>query len=234
MMRRVSMLLTIIFLQAFFSQSAVAEANPKDGKVWYFVTLPAYYFFVEIPIHEGSHALAAGLNPNFEVSKFQPWPHYTEHGSLVLGSVMVTCASREACDDKIGLGVIFLAPYVTATTIFTASDLLLFTKVVEPASITGRVLYFAGMIVPWWDFSYNAIWATNISDAAQIAKNFQISRWSVMAVGTGVSVVGVWRLWAGYKRAFSGQTHGNVKESNLVIVPMGDSGTIGASAIMRF
>ncbi len=242
-MKKTSVALMVVILQAFCIQSAMADENSpplsgagkvKDYKVWYFAALPAYYFLGEIPIHESSHALAIGLNPNYQVDKFQPWPHYSADGSrFFFGSVDMVCNGK-ACDDKTGAGVIALAPYITATTIFTASDLLLSTKVVEPASITGRVLYFAGMVMPWGDFSYNAVWAIRGSDADQIASNFQIPRWSVMAMGMGVSAVGLWRLWSGYKKAFPGQSHSLANESNLVIVPMGDSGTIGATASMRF
>ena len=238
-MKKTAVVLMVVLLQMFFIQSAMADDEkmkdkPKDGKVWYFAALPAYYFLVEIPIHESSHALATGISPNYQASNFKPWPHYNADGRFFLGSVDIACIGK-ACDDKIGAGVIAMAPYITATTIFTASDLLLATKAVEPTSITGRALYFAGMVVPWWDFSSNAtIWANKGSDADHIASNFQIPRWSVMATGIGVSAVGIWRLWSGYKRAFPAGSKRHANESNLVIVPTGGSGTIGASASMRF
>ncbi len=245
-MKKSSVVLVVIFLQTFFIQSVMADKNSKqapevkvekkasDGKVWYFAALPVYYLGVHIPLHESSHAFAGWLNPNYQVSNFKPWPHNSPDGSrFFIGSVDITCIGK-ACGDKIGLGVIAVAPYITDTVLFTTSDLLLSTKAVEPASTTGRVLYFAGMVVPWWDFSYNAVWAIKGSDADHIAQNFEIPRWSVMAVGMGVSAVGLWRLWGGYKRAFHGQSRSHAKESSLVITPMSDSKTIGVSASMRF
>jgi hypothetical protein len=240
-MKKTSVVLVVI-LQVFFIQSTMADKNSKevvelkvekkagDGKVWYFAALPIYYLGVHIPLHESGHAFAGWLNSNYQVSNFKPWPHNSPDGSrFYIGSVDITCVGK-ACEDKIGLGVISLAPYITDTVLFTTADLLLSVNVVKPNSVAGRILYFAGMVVPWWDFSYNAVWAIKGSDADHISRNFEIPRWSVMAVGTGVSAVGFWRLWGGYKRAF----HGHGKESSLVITPMSDSKTIGVSAGMRF
>ncbi|TSC84618.1 MAG: hypothetical protein G01um101413_2 [Parcubacteria group bacterium Gr01-1014_13] len=241
-MKKTLVVIIVVFFQTFFVQSAIADKNSKeipeakvekkakDGKVWYFAALPAYYLGVHIPLHESGHAFAGWLSPNYQVSNFKPWPHYNADGSrFFIGSVDITCVGK-ACDDKIGSGVIFLAPYITDTVLFTTSDLLLATNTVKPTSIPGRVLYFAGMVVPWWDFSYNAVWAIKGSDADHVARNFEIPRWSVMVAGASVSAVGLWRLWNGYNRAF----RGHAKESNLVITPISDSKTIGASVSMRF
>ncbi len=246
MMKRISILMVVICLQVFFIQSAMADVDPtppsgagkatekaKSHKWVYFAALPIYYFGVQIPLHEGGHAFAGWLNPHYQVDNFKPWPHLINGGPhFVLGSVDIICASERACADKTGLGLISLAPYITDTLLFTAADSLLATNAVRPTSIGGRVLYFAGMVVPWWDFSANAtIWANKRSDANYIAVNFGIPRWSVMATGMSVSAVGVWRLWEGYKRAFYGH---QAKESNLVITPISNSKTIGVSAYMRF
>ncbi len=242
-MKKAVVVLTAIILQAFFFRSAIADKNSKevpelkvekkakDGKVWYFAALPAYYLSVHMTIHEGSHALVGAVNPNYDVSNFKPWPHLIDGGPhFVLGSVDFSCSGK-GCEDKTGLGVISTAPYITDIALFTTSDLLLSANVVKPNSVSGRVLYFAGMVVPWWDlFSNSTIWANKNSDANHIAQDFQIPRWSVMATGIGVSAVGFWRLWVGYKRAF----HGRAKESGLVITPMNESGKIGASIGMRF
>ena len=148
-----------------------------------------------------------------------------------MGSVDISCYTKTACADKTGLGVIFLAPYMTDLEIFAVSNWLLSTEKVNPTSVAGRALYFAGMVVPWWHFSYNAVWAIKGSDADYIASSFEIPRWSVMAVGTTVSALGVWRLWKGYKRAF----HSNrSNESNLIIAPISNSQTMGVSVGGRF
>jgi hypothetical protein len=240
MIKRVSILLVAIFLQVFFVQSAMADDRKpkvvkkvKDHKAWYFAVSPVYYLTAHMTIHEGSHALAGAINPNYQVSNFKPWPHFIDGGPhFVLGSVNFSCIGK-ACEDKTGMGVISVAPYITDTVLFTTADLLLSANVIKPNSVPGRVLYFAGMVVPWWDFSYNAVWANKISDANHIAGNFQIPLWSVMATGMSVSAVGLWRLWGGYKRAFPGK-NSFAKESSLVIMPMKNSETVGISAGMRF
>lgn len=237
-MKKTAIVLAVIMLQAFFIQSAMADdekpkavEKAKDHKAWYFAVSPVYYLSVHMTIHEGSHALVGAINPNYQVSNFKPYPHLIDGGPhFVLGSVDTICIDK-ACEDKSGMGLISVVPYITDTVLFTTSDLLLSAKVVKPNSVPGRVLYFAGMVVPWWDFSYNAVWANKISDANSIAQNFQIPLWSVMATGMSVSAVGLWRLWGGYKRAFRGN---NAKESSLVIVPLGGSGNVGISASMRF
>jgi len=218
MMKRISILTVVACLQAFFIQSAMADDNPtplngagkpksekkaKDGKFWYFAATPVYYLSVHMTIHEGSHAFVGAINPNYDVGDFKPWPHLIDGGPhFVLGSVGFSCSGK-GCQDKTGFGVISVAPYITDTVLFTTSDLLLSANAVKPNSVPGRVLYFAGMVVPWWDlFSNSTIWANKTSDANHIAQSFEIPRWSVMAVGMGVSAVGLWRLWKGYKRAF--------------------------------
>lgn len=234
-------LLAICFLQTLVTTgSALAddggrkvEGKAKDHKWWYLAALPVDYFLVQIPLHEGAHAAAAGMSSNYEVDKFQPYPHFSPDGSaFYTGSASILCRGA-ACDDKVGLGVISAAPYFADTVVFATADLLLSTNTVEAASVSGRILYLAGMVIPWWDTTFNAVWANDLSDAAHIATNLGIPRWKVMAVGMGVSTVGIWRLWHGYKHAFHGQRHDS-KESNLVVVPMGDSGTIGATASLRF
>ena len=242
MKRRV---LLVVLAMMFFAHSAMADdgGSPKgvhSGKAtksykwWYFAGLPAEYFLVHIPLHEGSHALATAIDSDYEVGKFPPYPHLTEDGSgFYLGSVDIVCTG-DACEDKTGLAVISLAPYITDTLLFSVSDLLLSTNVVEPTSISGRILFFAGMAVPLWDFSYNAGWAIDMSDAAHIATNLEIPRSAVMAAGMSVSAVGILRLWNGYKRAFSAPSKSHAKESSLVVAPIGSSQMLGLSVRGKF
>lgn len=236
MLKRRLATMIIIFSQLFLIQSAVADDKKnvaKDYKWAYFAGLPAYYFLMEIPIHEGSHGFAVALNSNYELSDFRPYPHF-EQGRLLFGSVGMVCEDQNACADKTGLGMIALSPYITTSTLFVTSDILLATNTVEPTSVAGRTLYFAGMVVPWLDFSYNAVWATDMSDAAKIAENFEVPRSSVVATGVIISLVGTWRLWNGYKRAFPKHGKSRSKESNLIIVPIGGDQTVGLTASMQF
>jgi len=229
-------ILLAVLAMMFFSQPAMADNKTKTRKWLYLAGLPVYYFGAQIPIHEGSHALAVGLNDNYAVTKFQPYPHFTaDREHFFLGSVGIICRGA-ACEDKTGSGVISLAPYMADIVIFTTADLLLSTNAVEPTSITGRVLYCAGMAVPWWDFAYNSVWAVEISDANHISQSFEIPRSAVMTAGITVSAVGLWRLWNGYRRAFSAPSSGHANlpagqagESNLVIRPIGSSQMLGVS-----
>lgn len=239
--RILSVVVVVALFQVFFVRSVVAdnekpkvEARAKDYKWAYFAALPAYYLGVHIPVHEGSHALAIGLDSNYELGSFKPWLHFIDGGpQFLFGSVELVCRGAD-CDDDAGAAVIFLAPYITDTAIFTVSDTLLSRDVVNPTSFSGRALYFAGMVVPWWDFSYNAVWATDRSDANYIAQKLHVPRWSVMTIGMGVSAVGIARLWSGYKRAFPKHGRAKAKESNLLITPMGGTETVGVSVHMRF
>ena len=252
MLKRISILLVAVFLQAFFAKSATAEGNNTpptvksgDGKTdkkakghpWrYLVGLPAYYFFVQAPVHETSHMLAVGFNPNYKLNSFQPFPHYDKDAGRLsfFGATNFSCANEKACADKNGLGKIFLAPYITAAAIFTTSDLLLSTGAVDPGTTAGKLLYLGGMVMPWWDFAFNNVWAPTGSDSDQIARNFQISAESVMLIGMGVSVVGLWRIYVNHDRVFNRKAQSSTKKSSLIILPMSDSKTIGASASMRF
>ncbi|OGH91697.1 MAG: hypothetical protein A2534_04795 [Candidatus Magasanikbacteria bacterium RIFOXYD2_FULL_39_9] len=234
------MLAVVVLLQMFFAQSATAddkslkvEEEVKDYKWAYFVALPGYYFGVEIPFHESMHGLAAAFNSNYDVVEFKPYMHYDyNQNRFLFGSVVMEC--EKSCSDKVGLGKIALAPSVMTSTLFITSDVLLATNAVEPTSVSGRVMYFAGMVAPWLDFTYNTFWATDISDNAKVAEGFGMSRSSVVAGGALISAVGAWRIWSGYKRAFPKNIRAKAKESNVLVVPMGGAETVGVSLHVTF
>ncbi len=239
MFKQIVLAVSMLTLSASFvaaeDDKPKAEGKAKDYKWAYFAALPVYYFVVEIPLHESSHGLAIVLSSNYEITKFQPYPHYdSAQGSFVFGSVSAICINQEKCPDKAGLGKIALAPYIMTPILFVTSDVLLATNVVEPTSVSGRAMYFAGMVVPWWDFTYNTFWATDISDNAKVAEGFGMPRSSVIAKGAIVSIVGAWRLWSGYKRAFPKHPQAKAKESSLLVTPMGGAETVGLSVHMIF
>lgn len=243
MSKRVLAATVVALCQMFFVRPVVADDNSrlkaeqrsKDYKWVYFASLPAYYFVVEIPLHESTHGLAAGLSSNYEVVDFKPYPHYDSDNNVFLfGGVSMICSNQEKCPNGADLGKIAIAPYIMTSTLFVTSDVLLATNVVEPTSVSGRVMYFAGMVVPWFDFTYNTVWATDISDNAKVAEALGVKRSSVVATGLLISAAGAWRLWSGYKRAFPKHGRAKAKESNLLITPMGGAETVGVSLSMTF
>jgi hypothetical protein len=240
--RILSAIVAVALSQVFFTRSASADDNKpkaegkaKDYKWAYFAALPVYYFGVEIPMHESVHGLAAAMDTNYKVVEFKPYMHYdSEQGAFLFGSVTIECSDESNCSDKSGLGKIALSPYIMTTILFATSDVLLATNAVEPTSVSGRVMYFAGMVVPWWDFTYNTVWVTDISDNAKVAEGFGMPRSSVIAKGALISIAGIWRLWSGYKRAFPKNVRAKAKESNVLVTPMGGTETVGVSLHMTF
>lgn len=226
----------------FFVPSVSADNNKpkaregsKDYKWIYFAALPVYYFGVEIPLHESTHGLAASLGSDYKVVEFKPYLHYdSTQETFLFGSVSMVCDNQEKCPDQAALGKIALAPYVMTSSLFVTSDILLATDVVEPTSVSGRVMYFAGMVVPWFDFTYNTFWATDASDNAKVAESFGMSRSSVVAGGALISAAGAWRLWNGYKRAFPKRGQVKDRESNVLVTPMGGAETFGVSIHVSF
>jgi hypothetical protein len=250
--KQISTLLVVIFLQVFFTKSVLADQNSTPptvksgdektdkkakGHPWkYLVGLPAYYFFVQVPIHQTSHMVAVGLNPNYDMNSFLPVPHYDKNQGRFsfFGTMTFSCLNEKACADKAGAGGIFLAPYIMDAAIFTTVDMLLSFGEVNPGTTAGKLLYLGGMVMPWWDFAFNNVWAPAGSDSDQISRNFKISPESVMLIGMGISTVGLWRIMVNHRRVFSGQAHSPTNKSSLIIVPMSSSETIGVSAYIRF
>ena len=235
-----AMMMVVQMLSAF---SARAEEAPKSesfqrDRLWYAASLPLYILTAGIVVHEGSHALAVGLDDDFELIRFRPYPHYTDDGrGLVGGSIDVRCTDLDPqtarCADKTGLGVIAGAPYITDTVFFVTADLLLSTGAVNPDGMMGLALYLAGMGSSWYDFASNLIWAIDGSDPDQMARNFAIPRWSVVATASALSAVGLWRLWVNGRRVFW-DADPSGKESKLTIMPMTSPESFGVWAEVRF
>lgn len=253
MLKRNSILVVVICLQVFFTRSAMADTNSTPppaksgtgktekkakGHPWrYLVGLPTYYLLVQSPIHETSHMVAVGFSSNFQLTSFQPFPHYNKDVGRFsfFGSTSFSCPNERACADKTGLGVIFLAPYITDVALFTTSDLLLSTGAVDPGTTAGKLLYIGGMVMPWWDLIFNSIWQPAGSDGEQISRNFNISLDSTVLIGMGVSTIGLLRLMVNHKKVFGGKKSNPAKtKSSLIILPTSGSGTVGISAGMRF
>ena len=120
------------------------------------------------------------------------------------------------------------SPYFLVT-----ADLLLSTGAVNPDGMMGLALYLAGMGSTWYDFARNLIWAIDGSDPDQMARNFAIPRWSVVATASALSAVGLWRLWVNGRRVFW-DADPSGKESKLTIMPMTSPESFGVWAEVRF
>lgn len=249
-----------VLAQMLFAFSAEAEETPrlrfatpgkqkiakreivKNDRLHFLATLPVYIFTVGSVIHEGSHAAAIGLDDDFELVDFQPYPHIHPVNGFVGGSVDVECneyevdAAQARCADRTGLGVIAAAPYFTDVALFATSDLLLSTGAINPDSRVGLLLYLFGMGASWYDFGRNLIWAVDRTDPDVIAQNFDWPRWSVVTAATAVTAVGAWRLWVNGKRVFldvdsTREIDGSVE---FTIVPMTTPESLGVWAEVRF
>lgn len=214
----------------------------KNDRLHFLATLPVYIFTVGSVIHEGSHAVAVGLDDDFALVDFQPYPHIHPVKGFVGGSIDARCYDYELdgqtarCADRTGLGVIASAPYITDVALFATSDLLLSTGAVNPDSRVGLLLYLFGMGASWYDFGRNLIWAIDGSDPDVIAQNFDWPRWSVVATATAVTAVGAWRLWVNGKRVFLDadsprEIDGSVE---FTIAPLATPESFGAWAEVRF
>lgn len=248
-----TLMVATVFAQVLLICSAQAEETPevkplprrevvKNDRLHFLATLPVYIFTVGSVIHEGSHAVAVGLDDDWELVDFQPYPHIHPVKGFVGGSIDARCYDYELdgqtarCADQTGLGVIASAPYITDVALFAASDLLLSTGAVNPDSRVGLLLYLFGMGASWYDFGRNLIWAIDGSDPDQMAQGFGVPRWSVVAVATAVTAAGAWRLWVNGKRVFldvdsPSKVDGAV---NFTIAPTATPECFGVWAEVRF
>lgn len=246
-----ALVMLVVLNQLVIISLAKAEEEPelkrtprreavKNDRLHFLATLPVYIVTVGSVIHEGSHAVVVGLDDDFTLVDFQPYPHFHPQKGFVGGSIDARCVELNQqtgqCADKIGLGVIASAPYITDLALFAASDLLLSTGAVNPDSRVGLLLYLFGMGASWYDFGRNLIWAVDGTDPAQMAENFDIPRWTVVAAATGITAVGAWRLWVNCKRVFldvdaTKEIDGKV---DFVIAPTVSQESFGVWAEVRF
>ncbi|MEK9132491.1 MAG: hypothetical protein AAB606_02175 [Patescibacteria group bacterium] len=231
-----AVLIQIVFASSASADEASKSESLKKDRLWYLAGLSLYAASVGIIIHEGSHAFAVWVDSDFELINFRPYPHIEDGRGFVAGSVELRCNELDDannCADKTGLGVIASSPYITDLTLFVASDILLSTGAVNPDSKAGLALYLVGMVYGLYDFSRNLIWAVEGSDPDQIARNFEIPRWSVVASASAVSAVGLWRLWVNGRRVFFDADHSS-KESKLTIAPMSGPESFGMTLSVHF
>lgn len=234
----------LVVLMALMMSASAARADEvseteslSKNRLWYVAGLPLYIITAGIFVHEGSHALATMLDSDFELIGFRPYPHRLDDRGWVGGSIEVRCKTLDErtfrCADRTGLGVIASAPYITDLALFTASDFLLSTGAVNPDSGAGLALYLFGMGASWYDFARNLIWAIEGSDPDQMARNFDIPLWSVVATASAVSAVGAWRLWVNGQRVFF-DGNSTAKEAKFTITPAGGSDSFGVWAEVHF
>jgi hypothetical protein len=194
----------IFFCLAFTVFIDNAYSKPKEKlqfrkeMLWHLAALPAYAF-LQLNIHEGSHALMA-LAVGAKIVSYCPYPHvYTYDGRhyFVYGSTLITdvkTKNREAMID--------LVPYLSDLSIFTITDLLISFGAVNPHSFFGGTLYFVGMVMPFMDFVINVNGYSKQNDFSHLADCTGIHRAMFGVVGNIIAAVAIWRLISVGKKVF--------------------------------
>lgn len=191
---------TVLFAET--SESATREV--RSSAFWHLAALPVY-FFLELNLHEGSHALA-GIFTGATVTDYSPFPHIiervdSERGNFVIGSTTFVW------DSEPGNGIrayTFIAPYISGALVFITSDLLLsFVPQIRESVIFGPMVYLAGMVMPWFDFVFNLNSSEDVSDFATVADLLNVRRAGFSIIGNFFAAIGLWRLIAQGIEVFS-------------------------------
>ncbi|MEK7211998.1 MAG: hypothetical protein AAB731_05210 [Patescibacteria group bacterium] len=167
----------------------------QKKKLWNLAALPAY-FFAETALHEGSHAVAAKARGAVNVS-YKPYPHMESIGGGARGFFWGSVTYDDPLEgfSAVDEALVTIAPYITDTALFTASDLLL-GYAVKPGSIPGLILWSAGMVAPLVNFAVNANGFGAANDFALFAKAAGINRYALLAMSDALVAVGIWRVIA--------------------------------------
>lgn len=180
-----------------------AIADERDGeqfapeRLWHLAELPAWYFVWTV-IHEGSHALTATAL-GYRGCRIHPYPHEHDgvfsYGDSFCDSWQKSGGSRDA--------VIFIMPSFVDIAVFGTSDLMLTSRVIDPDSLAGGLLFFGGMLAPWLDYTLNA---NNLdgtyADNAIFARLIGVPRWSVMLAQDAIAALGLIRLISVFQEVF--------------------------------
>ncbi|MFA5175482.1 MAG: hypothetical protein WC430_03660 [Patescibacteria group bacterium] len=209
----------IIVITLFFS--ANAEGRFRKEVLWNLLAAPAYGF-VQLNIHEGSHALGA-LTVGAELIQYQPYPSL-ENGIFMWGKVVTN-----KIYDRHENGFVLVAPYISDVVIFTASDIILSTEVISPHSISGGILFIAGMVAPFADFVANINNWSEGNDFTRISELYDIPRVFPMIIGNIISAVALWRIVAVGMKVFFEEEEETQQISFSVMPTVGGGGSMSFS-----
>jgi hypothetical protein len=172
------------------------------------------YFFTQITVHEGSHALMAEAM-GYNVIDFRPYPHIATfsrtitndsgervrvtESELVFGSMAYVSPSGVYDDTRRSL--ISIAPSLMDILLFTTADLLL-TYVVDPHSAGAPFMLFGLMVTPLVDFVTGMNCTSPACDISRFTDRSGIPRGATMMVGYTMIFVAVWRCLHHFRRLF--------------------------------
>lgn len=192
-------------LFVIFTESAYAKSKTKlqfrKEMLWHLAALPVYAF-LQMNIHEGSHALT-GLIVGAKIKGYYPYPHiyYTHENerNFVWGNVVF---ESESIKTKEAAAIITFAPYLADINIFAAADLLISLGAVSPHSVFGGILYFAGMMAPLIDFAININGWSSGNDFSSLSNILGVHRAFFYVAGNVMVGVAIWRLISVGKKVF--------------------------------
>jgi hypothetical protein len=198
-------LLLVLSLVWLTPTSATADSwQFRHDRKWELIghsaALPAY-FFVDIVIHESSHALA-GLSLGGSVKRFRPYPGVEDVG----GGNRVFFWGLTEMEFPNGLSDaeaawFTIAPQVTNLTLFAAADLTL-SYLVPSDSIGAPFLLYGAMLMPWVDMMIFWTATSSASDVSSFARYSGLPNWSVRLMAASLCAVGAWRLFVQARRIF--------------------------------
>lgn len=210
-MKRVLFLVVLMSIFCFASSVFAEEGGRRLRRnTFYHLFGIPIYFFLEINVHEGSHALGA-LSTGGRVISYNPYPHYNNEGAFRFGSTMVSWdTDRSGGVENNIRAFTLLAPAISQISIFVISDLLISYVPDLNSSFWGPVLYLAGMVCPWIDFVFNLYNQSSSCDFARAAEFLGERRELFYAFGTFIAAVGLWRLIHHFIRIFTERVENNV------------------------
>ncbi len=221
-----------LFCWAFTVFIGNAYAKPKSKlqfrkeMLWHIAALPAYAF-LQLNVHEGSHALTA-LAVEAKVVGYKPYPHaYTFNGEhyFAWGSTLMTNIKSEK-----RLIMITLAPYLADINIFIAADLLISLGAAPPHSVFGGILYFIGMVMPLVDFAVNVNGFSENNDFSRLSQLTGVHRAVYCVAGNAMAAVAIWRLLSVGKKVFF-KKKAPKKSFNVYFAPMPEANGVSVTAI---
>lgn len=164
----------------------------KSSKILPFVLLPMALPLHTL-IHEGSHAVAAEML-GYGVTGFYPYPHLHED-KFYFGRITIDKESPGGTEQI----VFSLAPHMVDIFMFSFSDILLSTEIVDIKDTTGIVLYIFGIVAPVIDFSVGYLEGSDWDKARRVSDKTSIT---LNIVGAAVMAVGIYRALTHTVRLF--------------------------------
>lgn len=183
----------IIFIFAFLliSSNSLAQETEEQPPTqetrilrhdfWYHLASQPLYAFMQLNLHEGSHALAA-VSTGGKIEEFAPYPTKV-NGKFFFGRTLLSGDYNET--------FMLIAPSITDISLFTTSDIIL--SRIEPESPAAPV-FFSIMLWNFIDFTYNWNGSSEYNDVVRFTNKVGTNRVATLVVGDTLAVVGLVRL----------------------------------------